>query len=223
VSKLDVVLEVGKKRVFASALDWPGWARIGCNEADAIEALLAYEPRYRRVIAHDRLGFETASGVRVVERLDGNATTDYGAPDKPASLESEPVDAEDLERLLTILSASWDALQRAVEAADGKELQKGPRGGGRTVGGMVEHVLNAHHSYQRQIFWREKQPRGDDVARLIEAMKQADAEAMAFAVSEEMPQKGPRGNALWAPRYFVRRAAWHILDHAWEIEDKVIG
>jgi hypothetical protein len=25
---------------------------------------------------------------------------------------------------------------------------------------------------------------------------------------------------LWPPRYFMRRAAWHILDHAWEIEDR---
>ncbi|CAN5828742.1 hypothetical protein BH20CHL8_BH20CHL8_11020 [soil metagenome] len=24
----------------------------------------------------------------------------------------------------------------------------------------------------------------------------------------------------WTPRYFVRRAAWHVLDHAWEIEDR---
>jgi hypothetical protein len=26
---------------------------------------------------------------------------------------------------------------------------------------------------------------------------------------------------LWSPRYFARRAAWHVLDHAWEIEDRV--
>lgn len=24
----------------------------------------------------------------------------------------------------------------------------------------------------------------------------------------------------WPVRYYVRRAAWHVLDHAWEIEDK---
>jgi hypothetical protein len=23
------------------------------------------------------------------------------------------------------------------------------------------------------------------------------------------------------PRYFVRRTAWHALDHAWEIEDRL--
>jgi hypothetical protein len=25
----------------------------------------------------------------------------------------------------------------------------------------------------------------------------------------------------WTPRYFVRRMAWHELDHAWEIEARV--
>jgi hypothetical protein len=24
----------------------------------------------------------------------------------------------------------------------------------------------------------------------------------------------------WSPRYFARRSAWHVLDHAWEIEDR---
>jgi hypothetical protein len=24
----------------------------------------------------------------------------------------------------------------------------------------------------------------------------------------------------WSPRYYVRRAAWYALDHAWEIEDR---
>ena len=31
---------------------------------------------------------------------------------------------------------------------------------------------------------------------------------------------GPRGGKRWSARYFVRRAAWHVLDHAWEIEDR---
>jgi hypothetical protein len=30
----------------------------------------------------------------------------------------------------------------------------------------------------------------------------------------------PRSGTLWSPRYFVRRSAWHALDHAWEIEDR---
>ena len=30
-------------------------------------------------------------------------------------------------------------------------------------------------------------------------------------------------SSFGAPRYFVRRAAWHVLDHAWELEDRAGG
>jgi hypothetical protein len=39
----------------------------------------------------------------------------------------------------------------------------------------------------------------------------------------EISPRGPRGGARWAPRYFVRRVAWHMLDHAREIEDRVVS
>jgi len=32
---------------------------------------------------------------------------------------------------------------------------------------------------------------------------------------------GPIGGARgWPARYAVRRIVWHVLDHAWEIQDK---
>jgi hypothetical protein len=34
--KVDVVLEIGKKRTFAVALDWPGWTRRGRDEESAL-------------------------------------------------------------------------------------------------------------------------------------------------------------------------------------------
>jgi len=27
-------------------------------------------------------------------------------------------------------------------------------------------------------------------------------------------------DAVWPARYAIRRTAWHVLDHAWEIEDR---
>jgi len=29
------------------------------------------------------------------------------------------------------------------------------------------------------------------------------------------------GGKRWTPQYFVRREAWHALDHTWEIEDRL--
>jgi hypothetical protein len=41
------------------------------------------------------------------------------------------------------------------------------------------------------------------------------------SVRGELPTEGPRGGVRWSARYTVRRAAWHTLDHAWEIEDRI--
>lgn len=221
-----VALEIGKKRTFASAIDWPGWARSGRDEASALAALLTYRQRYQRALQSTPLNFHAPSDPAafvVVERLAGNMTTDYGAPNQAPVADSAPVDAAALERYNQILHASWLALANAVTSASGKQLRTGPRGGGRDTAKILDHVINAHYSYLRKIQWHEPHQRSDsqDVASVIAAIHRADEQALAFATSDQMPAIGPRGGALWKPRYFVRRAAWHILDHAWEIEDRL--
>ena len=39
---LDVYLELGTKRLFAIAADWPGWARHANDEQSALAALVDY-------------------------------------------------------------------------------------------------------------------------------------------------------------------------------------
>jgi hypothetical protein len=46
MSETEVYVEAGKKKVFAGALDWPGWTRGGRDEHEALAALGAYAPRY---------------------------------------------------------------------------------------------------------------------------------------------------------------------------------
>ena len=226
LNHVSVALEVGSKRTFASALDWPGWARSGRDEAAALEALLAYGRRYQGAVRSSRQGFQAPEGLDafdVFERLPGNPTTDFGAPDVEAAAESAPVDGAALERLQSLLKACWTYFAEVVEAAGGRELRKGPRGGGRSVEGIVDHVVDAHYNYLRRIYRREPREHVQDTSAVFQAVMRADEGALAFAASDEMPETGPRGGALWKPRYFVRRAAWHILDHAWEIEDRVEG
>jgi len=50
-----VYLEVGKRRVFASAADWPGWTRAGKDEQSALEALATAAPRYAPVAKAARI------------------------------------------------------------------------------------------------------------------------------------------------------------------------
>ena len=56
-NRLEAYLEIGVKRTFACAVDWPGWCRSGPDEAAALRALLEYGPRYATVVRPARLGF----------------------------------------------------------------------------------------------------------------------------------------------------------------------
>src|SRR5512141_735229 len=144
--KIDVYLEVGKKRTFAAAVEWPGWSRSGKNEAEALESLLAYGKRYAGAVRTARLGFTSPQDVsvfRITERVAGNATTDFGTPGVPPSADERPLSEAELARVKKIWRACWREFEAVSEAAHGKALRKGPRGGGRDLDKIVEHVLGA--------------------------------------------------------------------------------
>ena len=209
----DVFIERGAKRVFACSIEWPGWCRSARTEDAALEALLSYGPRYAKALGRRKLGFVAPADVgdlRVVERRTGNATTDFGAPAIAPQADERPIDAEEAKRLATIMEACWAALDRAASAADGHVLRTGPRGGGRQLAKIVAHVAHAEGAYRSKL-------------GALPAEGDARAATMAAFASRargEPPERTPRSGVLWSPRYFIRRAAWHVLDHAWEIEDR---
>jgi hypothetical protein len=171
-----VAIETGVKRAFASAIEWPGWCRAGRDEATAIEALLSYGPRYASVVRGTRLGFPrlgAAPVANVVERLEGTATTDFGAPDVATSLETRPMDAAELRRSTTILRAAWRSLDAAAEAAKGRALRAGPRGGGRDLRKILEHVLDAEEGYLGRLSWKAGPGDGDRTERVRGAVLEA--------------------------------------------------
>lgn len=229
LNKIDVYFEIGKRRTFAGAIGWPGWCRSGRDETSALQALFDYGSRYARVLRSTRLGFEAPNDVSaftVSERLEGNATTDFGAPGIPPSSDSEPINSAELQRLQKILKACWRAFDANVKIATGKALRTGPRGGGRELKGIIQHVLGSDAGYLAQLGWKLEQGDLDDLDELamqLNQTRQAILKALASAARGEIPARGPRGGVRWKPRYFVRRVAWHVLDHAWEIEDRVLS
>jgi hypothetical protein len=132
--------------VFAGALDWPGWSRSGRDEESALEALVAYAPRYRAALKAAHCASPpalAASDPEVVERVEGNAGTDFGVPMIAPQHDRAPIDPKDAKRLRALLEASWAAFDNAVGVAGSATLRTGPRGGGRQVDAMVDHVLGA--------------------------------------------------------------------------------
>jgi hypothetical protein len=219
-----VYLEIGEKRSFAGALDWPGWCRSARNEESALHALFEYADRYAQAIREANLGFRappTAVAFDVVERLKGNATTDFGAPGIAPSSDANPVNDVDLKRFVDLLKACWETFDSAVRAAEGKALHLGPRGGGRDLPEIVKHVSDGDAAYLSRIGFKLL---GDTSVRQNEGLvrcRQAIMEALTGAPRRATSEVSPHGGVRWTHRYFVRRVAWHVLDHAWEIEDRI--
>jgi hypothetical protein len=224
LNKIDVYLEIGSKRTVAGVLDWPGWCRVGRDESSALQALLDYAPRYARAVRAASPRFHAPTDTTqfvVTERLKGNMTTDFGVPAIAPAADARPITTAELERLDQVLKACWRTFDSAASAAKGKMLTKGPRGGGRNLDKIVAHVVGADEAYLGQLGAKIKWAAGDAKGRESSQTWKAIQNALAASARGEIPTRGPRGGLRWTPRYFCRRAAWHILDHAWEIEDRI--
>src|SRR4051794_40846228 len=141
-----IYVERGKSSAFACAVDWPGWCRRGKTEDDAVQALLDYVPRYRKVVGRD---FEPGE-LTVVGRIQGTATTDFGAPDARGEWDEKQLTKAEAESQVKVLDKIWRYFDRVVAGAPA-ELRKGPRGGGRDRDAIVDHVREAERSYGRKV------------------------------------------------------------------------
>jgi len=224
-AQTEVYLEVGQKKTFAGALDWPGWCRSAGDEGAALAALLAYAPRYAKLFARTTIDVAAPDDpglFTVVERIKGNSATDFGAANLAPARDDAPFDEAERARSEAILAAIWRAFDRTVAAAGGKELRRGPRGGGRQTEAIVRHVLGGDASYLRQLAQKVSQDEGAPLDDELTRTRAAIRAALVAGARGEIPKEGPRGGALWIPRYFVRRVAWHTVDHLWEIEDRIV-
>jgi hypothetical protein len=214
VSGTAVYLESGTKRVFACAVHWPGWCRSGRDERRALEALAAASPRYAVVAARAGVRFPPAEpAFEVVERVPGSASTDFGVPGAVAARDGEPLTQHQARAMAALVEASWRVLDDVVAGAPAA-LRRGPRGGGRDRDAIAGHVARAEVEYARKLGIARPAPAEAPAAALL-AVREAILRVLSGARAGAPPVE--RG---WPPRYAARRIAWHVLDHAWEIEDR---
>jgi hypothetical protein len=221
---IDIFVETGKKKIFVGVVDWPGWCRWGKTEKAALQSLIEYGNRYVSVLQSVGINSPSpndASAFVVVERHQGNATTDFGAHDIPLERDCKPVDQAEYLLWQRILNAAWAEFDQAVVAAHGRTLRKGPRGGGRDLQKIILHVLQADESYLRRVAWRVSKGEPRELAKKMLDAREMILQALDVAVNQGLPEKGPRGGKIWSVRFFIRRVIWHVLDHAWEIEDRL--
>jgi len=71
------------------------------------------------------------------------------------------------------------------------------------------------------LLWSAYRKVGDpNLAVEMDLLREAILDALRSRARGEALPQGRRCASVWTPRYFVRRSAWHALDHAWEIEDR---
>ena len=219
-ARLRVLIEEAPKgkRWVAIAGDWPGLERNGKSEDEAVEKLRAYVPRYLAVARRVRLGaeLEREKETRIVERHTGTGSSDFwGISFAPSAEDWEPVDDATFERRLSLLRAAWAEFDEVAQRVS-PELRLGPRGGGRQRDEIVGHVLRVESGdFAKRVNvpepaeWQDLLPAHGRAAhrdRFVEAMRLWRAEAR------------PLGK--WTISYLLRHAAYHVLDHAWEMEDR---
>jgi hypothetical protein len=76
----------------------------------------------------------------------------------------------------------------------------------------VEHTLEADRGYARHIgvktpigYWHDPESLAAHRRVVVEAVQRLNSDST---------------ESKWPLRYYIRRAAWHLLDHAWGMEDK---
>ena len=218
--QLRVILEIGKKRrVVAGAVDWPGLDRWGTSEDGAIAKLQTYLPRYAAVARRVGIGeaFDRQRHVDIVERVPGSSSTDFwGIAHVPSEAEREVLSADDLERRLALLQATWDYFDDTAKRVSA-ELRPGPRGGGRTREEIVRHV----YASERHNWWRKVGLRMEDGVPLapdeLAALRARYVDAIRAHNAEGRPARS------WPIQFLIRRTAQHAMDHAWELEDRDLG
>ena len=213
-----VMIERGRKKpvAVASAFDWPGWDRSAKGEEDALRVLESYRSRYAPVAVLAGLDdeFARAGEPVVVERIEGIGMTDfYGLSMKPATAEQEQMSEAECERKIALLQACWryfDDVASRVSA----ELRKGPRGGGRDRDRIVQHVnANEIGDFSRKVGVTAPDDAWQDPAAL-----KAYREEFSAAI-RDANSRGPAARN-WTVQFVIRHSAYHVLDHAWEMEDR---
>ena len=158
--------------------------------------------------------FAAAGELEVVERLEGTGMTDfYGVSGRTAEPEYEQMSEAECERKLALLRACW-AYFDDVASRVSPELRKGPRGGGRDRDRIVRHANGSEI---------------DDFAKKVGVITPLDAwqdlvelRAHRDAFCEAIREHNAQGASArtWTVQFLIRRCAYHMLDHAWEMEDK---
>jgi hypothetical protein len=217
-SQLRVLVEqpTRGKRWVAVAADWPGLERGAKTEDDAVEKLVRYVPRYLPVAKRVRLGSELATQTDpdIIGRYPGVGSTDFwGISFAPSPLDREPFDAAIFDRQVRLLRAAWAEFDDTA-ARVSADLRPGVRGGGRSRDRIIRHVLDWEGADFSRRVMAPSEPEELQTPAQLAYHRDRFVEAMRAWYAEGKPL------GKWTIPYLLRHTAYHLLDHAWEMQDR---
>jgi hypothetical protein len=213
------VLERGPKgkKAVAFAVDWPGWSR-GAKTPDLALAILeSYRQRYRPIALAAGMAdeFDAAGSLDVIEDRVGTGSTDFwGISFSPSGSEHGPMGDTEIDRKINLLRACW-AFFDGVAGRVSAEMRKGPRGGGRDRDDIIHHAIRVEsENFAKRLGLRMPEGGALTPDGLV-AYRGAYVAAMrAYDRGEGKPMQS------WTLPFLIRHSAFHVMDHAWEMEDK---
>jgi len=206
----------GKKAV-AFAVDWPGWSR-GAKTADlALATLESYRQRYRPIAVAAGVvdEYDAAGPLDVIEDRVGTGSTDFwGISFSPSDSEQGPMGDAEIDRKIRLLRACW-AFFDGVAGRVSAEMSKGPRGGGRDRDHIIRHTIRVEsEDFAKRVGLRIPEGGALSPDGLLAYREEYVAAMHAYNSGE-----GKRMQS-WTLPFLIRHSAFHVMDHAWEMEDK---
>lgn len=201
----------------AVAIDWPGWSRGATTSELALATLESYRGRYRPIAVSAGMAdeFDAAGPIEVIEDRIGTGSTDFwGISFSPSSLELGSMSDTELGRKIKLLQACWSFFD-GVAGRVSPEMRKGPRGGGRNRDEIVRHTIRTESEYfAKRVGLRVAVGGALSPGDLIRYRETFIAAMHAYNAG-----KGKRMRS-WTLPFLIRHSAFHVMDHAWEMEDK---
>ncbi len=201
----------------AFAVDWPGWSRGARTPELALGTLESYRDRYRPIALAARMvtEFDRGGPLEIIEDRVGTGSTDFwGISFSPSACERDPMAADELDRKILLLRACWTFFDR-VAANASAEMRRGPRGGGRDRDQIIRHTIRTESEEFAKRLGLRIPERAALTPEGLASHRTAYIQAMrAYNAGEGRPMR------TWSLPFLIRHSAYHVMDHAWEMEDK---
>ena len=212
-----------KRRSLAQAQGWLGWLRTGKDDASALQDLFSTSTRYALVANRAGVPFSAPhalSDFTIVDRVAGNSVTDFGAPGVLTMWDTDPWQVEEIDqctRLLQACWAIWDETYQAIPSV----LQQTIPARGRSPFEMRLHMIETDLMHLSAFGPAAKKA---DPKRLDEQESEARQQiilGLQAIVPGQQITAQRRYGFDWTTRFAVRRSAWHALEHAWDLQDRL--